>query len=96
MKKADGCLMIPPEYIDGYKDGEVKNVHIFNCSHADDWWHVTETARCRGVQRRRWKEFEKYIKTSAEEMRRQAVDVENKERETVCGQCVATLYSDGE
>ena len=29
-------------------------------------------------------------------MRRQAVDIENKDRETVCGQCVATLYSDGE
>ena len=29
-------------------------------------------------------------------MRRQAVDIENKDRETVCGQCVVTLYSDGE
>ena len=96
MKEADGYLMIPPEYIDGYEEGKVKNVHIFNCSNTDDRWHVAHRARCNNVLRDDCLSgLKDCIKTSAEEIRRQAVDVENKGWETVCGQCVATLYSDG-
>ena len=98
MKKADGYLAISKNLIVGFEDGNINNTHIFDCSCNcfTGEWSVRRTSRCGNVNRKNLnKTCVQYITSPADDIRELAKQIENEGKSTVCGQCVATLYTDG-
>lgn len=97
MQKADGYLTIPKEMIAGFKNGDINNSHIFNCTrdHISGKWKLQRTSRCGNVEHGDVSKLSATnIKTCANDIRQEVTNIENRGQQTVCGQCVATLYAD--
>ena len=89
-----GYVFIPREFIDAE---DAKNIHIFE-GELNKTSNVASTrtkeACCGKVKRKDTWRYLKYEDKKETSRNYAAVELENKGRET-CGQCVATLYSDG-
>lgn len=100
MEEADGYLLVPKEFIEGYENGDINNMHIVNCMQkSDGTWSVTWACRCGQVKRKGklWSNCNSSeIIKRATTLRNRVAEIENAGAETVCGRCVATLYTDGE
>ena len=97
MKEADGYLVIPKELIKGFEDGDINNTHIFDCNRDSQGnWRVTKVSRCSNAEYADIHKLSaKDIITNANDIRQMVTNIENEGKSTVCGQCVATLYTDG-
>ena len=99
MKEADAYLLIPKEYLVGGLEGNVKNTHIFDCTRSPYTreWTVSNVCRCGKVNCcNDLSNLGADICKTPLEIREKAARQEGVDGVTICGRCVATLYTDGD